>query len=129
MLQKPFLRFLLAGSVAAVANFGSRFLFSLWVRYEWAIVLAFVVGLIVGFVLMRGYVFNAHGKPFGPQAAKFLAVNLFALLQTLVVSVALARWALSVTGAASHAQALGHLAGVVVPMVTSYFGHRLATFK
>jgi putative flippase GtrA len=83
----------------------------------------------VGFLLMRAYVFNAQGNPFGPQAAKFLVVNLFAVLQTLLVSVALARWVLPVIGVVSHAEALGHLAGVVVPMVTSYFGHRLATFK
>jgi putative flippase GtrA len=118
-----------AGGAAAAANFGSRFLFSLWVRYEWAIVLAFLVGLTVGFLLMRGYVFNASGKPFGRQAAIFLAVNLFALLQTLLVSVALDRWVLPSLGVVSRTEALAHMVGVLVPMVTSYFGHRMATFK
>jgi putative flippase GtrA len=128
-LKQQFLRFLLAGGAAAAANYGSRFVFSLWLRYEWAIVLAFLVGLAVGFVLMRAYVFNAQDKALGPQVAKFLAVNLFALMQTLLVSVALARWVLPVMGVVSHTEALGHLAGVLVPTVTSYFGHRLATFK
>jgi putative flippase GtrA len=128
-LQKQFLRFLVAGGAAAAANFGSRFLFSLWVRYEWAIVLAFFVGLTVGFLLMRSYVFNAGGKPLGRQAVFFLAVNLFALLQTLLVSVALDRWLLPFLGVISETEALAHMVGVLVPMVTSYFGHRMATFK
>lgn len=127
--QRQFLRFLAAGGAAATANFGSRFLFSLWVPYEWAIVLAFLVGLTVGFVLMRGFVFNAHSKPFASQVAIFLAVNLFALLQTFLVSVALDRWVLPSLGVVSGVDALAHLVGVLVPVVTSYFGHRLATFK
>jgi putative flippase GtrA len=127
--QGQFWRFLAAGGAAATANFGSRFLFSLWVPYEWAIVLAFLVGLTVGFVLMRGFVFNAYGKPFASQVAIFLAVNLFALLQTFLVSVALDRWVLPSLGVVSGVDALAHLVGVLVPVVTSYFGHRMATFK
>jgi putative flippase GtrA len=92
-------------------------------------VLAFLVGLTVGFVLMRGFVFNAYGKPFTSQVAIFLVVNLFALLQTFLVSVALDRWVLPSLGVVSGVDALAHLVGVLVPVVTSYFGHRMATFK
>jgi hypothetical protein len=56
-------------------------------------------------------------------------VNLFALLQTLLASVALARWVLPSLGVVSRAEALAHLVGVLVPTVTSYFGHRMITFK
>jgi putative flippase GtrA len=126
---KQFWRFLAAGGVAAAANFGSRFIFSLWVRYEWAIVLAFLVGLTAGFWLMRGYVFNARDKPLGRQVIIYLAVNLLALLQTLLVSVALDRWLLPALGVVSRTEALAHLVGVLVPIVTSYFGHRMGTFK
>jgi len=112
-----------------MANFCSRFLFSVWVRYEWAIVLAFLVGLTVGFLLMRGYVFDARGKPVGPQAAIFVAVNILALLQTLLVSVVLDRWVLPSLGVVTGAEALAHLVGITVPLATSYFGHRMVTFK
>jgi len=122
-------RFLLAGGAAAAANYGSRFLFSRWVRYEWAIVLAYLLGMTVAFVLMRGYVFNAGDKPPGRQVAIFVAVNLFALLQTLLVSVALVRWVLPSMGVVSRTEAIAHLVGVLVPVVTSYFGHRMLTFK
>jgi len=126
---RQFWRFLAAGGAAAAANFGSRFVFSLWVRYELAIVLAYLVGLIVAFILMRGYVFNAADKPFGPQAKIFVAVNAVALLQTLLVSVVLYRWVLPYLGVVSQSEAIAHFVGVLVPVATSYFGHRMLTFK
>jgi putative flippase GtrA len=129
MLNRQFRRFLLAGGTAATANFGSRFIFSIWVPYEWAVLLAFLVGVAVAFLLMRTYVFDAQGKALGPQLARFVVVNLFAALQTFVISILLARWALSVVGVVSYAEAFGHLGGVIAPVVTSYFGHRLLTFR
>ena len=124
-----FARFLLAGGLAALANYCSRFLFSIWFAYEVAICLAFVVGLTTGFLLMRRFVFGAHGKPLTPQIVKYVAVNGLALLQTLVISLLLAWWLLPSIGIDRQAEAIAHAVGVAVPVVTSYFGHKLATFK
>ena len=129
MLNQRFVRFLLAGGIAAAANYGSRFAFSVWFRYEIAIVLAYLVGMAVAFLLMRSYVFDGRGKALAPQVTKFVAVNLLAVLQTLVISVVLARWALPAAGITAHTEALAHLVGVLVPVATSYAGHRLATFR
>ena len=41
-------KFLLAGGVAAAANYGSRFLFSVWLPFAAAVTLAFFVGLVTG---------------------------------------------------------------------------------
>jgi putative flippase GtrA len=128
-LRTQFWQFLAAGGVAAAANFASRFVFSLWMHYELAIVMAYLVGLIVAFVLMRSYVFTASGKPLGKQASLFVAVNCVALLQTLVVSVALNRWVLPYLGVVSQSEAIAHFVGVSTPVVTSYFGHRMLTFS
>jgi len=98
-------------------------------HYEWAIIFAFMVGLTVGFLLMRGYVFNARDKPLGRQVAIYAAVNFLALLQTLLVSIELVRWVLPLVATVPRAEALAHFAGVLVPIVTSYFGHRMVTFK
>ena len=128
-MHREFWRFLAAGGAAAAANVGARFLFSLWLRYEWSIVLAYLVGMVVAFLLMRSYVFNASGKPSARQAAIFAVVNALALLQTLLVSIVLARWVLPYLGVVSRAEAIAHLAGVLAPVATSYFGHRIFTFK
>lgn len=121
--------FLVAGGIAALANYGSRFGFSVWFSYPVAIVLAYLVGMAVAFALMRQYVFAGRGKAIGPQALRFVGVNVLAVLQTLIVSLLLARWLLPATGIVEHAEAIAHAFGVAVPVVTSYFGHRLATFR
>lgn len=129
MITKQFLCFLLSGGVAAGLNLGSRFLFSQVFNFEVAVVLAFFVGLVSGFVLMRFFVFDGGGKPVVSQAGKYVAVNLFALLQTFLISLFFARWALPAVGITDNAEALGHLVGVLVPVVTSYFGHKFLTFR
>ncbi len=127
--MKQFIRFLFVGGIAAGANFGSRFLFSLWVNYEIAIILAFFVGLLTGFLLMRKLVFNAKGKALMPQIINFVAINMLALLQTLLISVALVRWLFPEWGIVEQPEAIAHLIGVLAPVVTSYFGHKFLTFK
>ena len=129
MITPEFLRFLLAGGIAAAANFGSRFIFSNFFSYSVAVFLAYLVGMLVAFLLMRGHVFNASQGPLAPQVTKFIGVNILAVLQTLALSLIMARWALPAVGITDHAEALGHLVGVLVPVVTSYFGHKFLTFR
>ncbi|HEY6822454.1 MAG TPA: GtrA family protein [Burkholderiales bacterium] len=126
---RRFALFLLSGGAAAAANWGSRFLFSLWMPFEAAVVAAFMVGLVTGFVLMRVFVFEGVARPVLPQAGRYAIVNAAALMQTFVVSVVMARWALPAVGVREHAEPLGHLAGVLFPVVTSYFAHRMYTFR
>lgn len=121
--------FLVSGGIAAALNWGSRFLFSRWMPFELAVVLAFAVGLASGFVLMRLLAFRGGGRPVLPQIGRYLLVNAAALAQTLVISVVLARWALPWIGIHEQAEALGHLVGVLVPVVTSFLAHRSFTFK
>jgi putative flippase GtrA len=45
------------------------------------------------------------------------------------VSLLLARWLLPAAGVEQHVEAIAHAFGVAVPVITSYFGHRLATFR
>lgn len=127
--MSQFLIFLLAGGLAALLNWGSRFLFSTWMDFELAVVLAFFVGLAAGFVLMRRFVFERRDRAVMPQVSKYVLINAFALLQTLIVSVGLARWVFPAIGFAAGAEGVAHLAGVLVPVVTSYFGHKYLTFR
>jgi putative flippase GtrA len=129
VMSPQFLRFLVAGGIAAAGNFGSRFVFSLVLPYGGAIVAAYLTGMAIAFVLMRGHVFDASKGAVLPQIAKFIAVNILAVLQTLVISLVLARMVLPALGVTQDAEAVAHLAGVLVPVVTSYFGHKLLTFK
>lgn len=126
---RQFSRFLVAGGVAAAANYASRFVFSLWFDYPVAIVLAYGVGMCTAFVLMRRFVFNAHGRDLAAQIVKFVLVNALAVAQTLLVSIALVRWGLPAMGIAWHPEAIAHAVGVAVPVFTSFVLHRRATFR
>lgn len=127
--MRKFVLFLLSGGIAAILNWGSRFIFSNWLPFEIAVVAAFCVGLLSGFLLMRWFVFNGKNQSMAPQAGKYLLVNLFALFQTLLISTVLARWLLPEIGLVKHVEALAHLAGVLGPVVTSYIFHKYWTFK
>ena len=127
-MSKQFANFLIAGGLAACSNFGSRFAFSAFLPYGTSIVLAYLVGMVVAFLLMRGRVFNAVDGAIGSQIVKFTIINALAVLQTLVISLILASW-LSQWLSVDQSEALAHLVGVLVPVVTSYFGHKHLTFR
>ena len=127
--MKRFIAYLLAADVAALLNWSSRFLFSLWFNYPVSIVLAFIVGLISGFSLMRWLVFDGARKSAATQVPFYLLVNLLALVQTLCVSLILAKWVIPGVGLSIRPEGPAHLIGVLVPVVTSYFGHKYFTFK
>lgn len=128
VMNKQFARFLVAGGLAAGSNFGSRFIFSIFLQYSVSIVFAYLVGMLVAFLLMRGHVFDARNGPVLPQVVKFTTINALAVLQTLVISLLLASW-LSQWVRVDQSEALAHLIGVLVPVVTSYFGHKHLTFR
>lgn len=123
------LRFLVAGGIAAAVNWGSRFVFSLALPYEVAVACAFPFGLATGFLLMRGWVFNAAGQPLGRQVLTYVAVNLFALAQTVGFSSLFARVVLPALGIQTYTEAIGHAVGVFIPAVTSFVGHKWGTFR
>jgi putative flippase GtrA len=127
--MQRFVAYLLAGGTAAALNWSSRFLFSIWLSYAASIVCAFFVGLVCGFVLMRWLVFDGAGKPAMPQAGMYVVVNALALMQTLVVSLTLAKWVIPRIGYSANPEGPAHLMGVMVPAVTSYFGHKFFTFR
>lgn len=134
LLNNTVIRFLLAGGLAAACNFGSRFFYSLFVDFSAAVVLAFMTGLTLGFLLNKRYVFTSSRNSIGAQITWFLFVNLLALAQTWGLSVYLADWLPQYLfegnpSGVQWAEAVAHGAGVLLPVFTSYVGHRYLTFR
>lgn len=127
--SRQFGAFLVAGGVAALANIGSRIGFSLVMPYAPAIVCAYIVGMIVAFLLNRAFVFRTPRHGLQHQVLWFTAINIAALAQTLAVSILLARWLFPMLGIDHHVETVAHVIGVMVPVVTSYVGHRYITFR
>lgn len=124
-----FMRFLLAGGFAAAVNFGSRIVFSHWLPYVPAIILAFCLGLVTAFALNKLFVFNTARNRLHHQVFWFVAINLGAVLQTLLISLLVARWLLPALHVDFHNETIAHGIGVVVPVVTSYLGHKRLSFR
>jgi len=122
-------RFVLAGAVAAIVNFGSRVLLSLALPFAMAIVCAYALGMATAFVLIRQFVFKGATNRLHEQLAWFIAVNALAAAQTLVVSLVLADFVLPWAGVTWHAHEVAHAAGILAPIFTSYVGHKRLTFR
>ena len=127
-LSRQFPRFLLSGGVAALANFGSRFLFSEFMSFEYAVTAAFFVGLGTGFLLARKFVFHKSANSLRVEIFYYLLVNLLALAQTWLLSVYLAAELVPLMGL-QIGQASAHMAGIMLPTLTSYLGHKYFTFR
>lgn len=129
MISARLVRFVVASGVAALINFGSRIAFSLVAPYPAAIMLAFCAGLSSAFVLNRLFVFEQPDIPLRHQMFWFTAVNLFALAQTLAVSLLLQRLLFPAAGLTWHSDEIAHAIGILVPIASSYLGHKKLSFR
>lgn len=127
--MKRFIYFAFAGGIAAALNFGSRILLSHAFAYSISIVIAYLIGMVTAFVLNRVFVFPEGNEDWRKQAGWFAAVNVFAVVQTLCISLLLARVIFPATGMVFHPETLAHAVGVIAPIFTSYLGHKKLTFR
>lgn len=123
-----FAKFILAGGLAALVNFGSRFLLSEVFTYAVSILIAYCIGMITAFILNRVFVFEVASGQMRRQILWFTLVNIAAVTQTLLISLVLAKVMLPWMGLNAHAEELAHLVGIIVPVFSSYLGHKYLSF-
>jgi len=129
VITRQFVKFVAAGGFAAVVNFGSRILLSNWMPYVPAIVLAYCVGMLTAFIINRQFVFEGSDRPLHHQAWWFTAVNLAAVLQTVAISLMFDRWVFPALGMRWQPESVAHAIGLIVPVFTSFAGHKYLTFR
>ena len=128
-VTKQFLVFLLTGGTAALINFFSRIVYSQWLDFSSAIVLAYITGMVPAFFLAKVFVFKKGGQNFFYSILFFSIVNLAGITQTWLISIVLAHYALPVLGIDFYVKELAHGAGIMVPAFTSYLGHKHFSFR
>lgn len=129
LVSRQFLTFLVTGGVAAAANFGSRLLYSRWLDFSTAVIVAYLTGMVTAFVLARMFVFRESQTALHRSMFYFCLVNLVAVAQTWLISMGLAYYALPALGITRYAKELAHAVGIVVPVFTSYLGHKHLSFR
>jgi putative flippase GtrA len=127
--RREFIVFLITGGLAALINIASRIGFSTVVRFELAVLLAYGVGMLTAYLLARRFVFVDSRTSIRRSFAAFALVNLFAVLQTWLVSMGLRNWLLPLLGIVFFRDLVAHGIGVAIPVVSSYFGHKHISFK
>ena len=126
--RNQFAGFVVAGGIAAIVNFLSRILLNLVFGYATSIILAYIAGMVTAFLLNRHAVFSPSGKSMRVEAVWFTLVNVLAVTQTLIISLLLANIVFPDLGIEAYSREIAHAIGIVVPVITSYFGHRYWTF-
>ena len=128
-MSRQFVIFLVTGGLAAAVNFGSRIVYNQWVNFSIAVVLAYLTGMVTAFALARYFVFTESNQSMQRSALWFVVVNIVAVIQTWVISMLLAYYLLPRMGCTQFISEIAHAVGVVVPVFTSYLGHKRFSFK
>ncbi len=129
LLSGQFSKFVVVGGIAALINFVSRIFFSYAISYRWAIVWAYLLGMLTAYVLQRIFVFAASGKHPLKEFVHFTLVNMVAIIQVWVISVGLAEYLFPSLGFEWFAKEIAHAIGITIPAISSYYGHKYISFK
>lgn len=123
-----FAKFLLAGGLAAGANFLSRLALQPLTGFNLAVVLAYLVGFGTAFTLNRIFVFPSSGKPMRVEIGWFFLFNLIAFPVVVVSAVLLRDYVFVRFLPRALAETVAHGVSILIPVVFNFAAHRLVTF-
>ena len=124
-----FIRFVLVGGVAAVLHWLARYLLNPLTGYVAALVLAYMIGIAVGYILNALFVFSDAKTRRRKQIAYFVAFNL--LMAPVVIGVAyiLSEYVFARFTWMAHPREIAHAIGVASPIFINFLLHKFFTFK
>lgn len=128
-MSRQFMAFLLAGGTAAVVNFCTRILYSNWMGFSTSVVLAYLTGMVTAYILARIFVFKGSTQTLQRSMLLFTLVNVLAIVQTWAVSLLMAYALLPALGVTRYTLEIAHAIGIVVPVFTSFLGHKYWSFR
>jgi putative flippase GtrA len=128
-MSRQFVAFLLTGGTAALINFCTRIVYNNWMGFSAAVVLAYITGMVTAYVLARIFVFKASTQTLQRSMLLFALVNLLAIIQTWAVSLMMAYAVLPALGVTRFTLEIAHAVGIVVPVFTSFLGHKYWSFR
>ena len=97
--------------------------------FEIAVMAAYIVGMTVGYLLYKHYVFPGSDAPLGVQIRNFVLVNFIGIIIVATLSSVLANQVLpNLIGAKDLREALAHGLAIGTSAATSFVGHKWVTF-
>jgi putative flippase GtrA len=127
-LTKQFLVFLLVGGTAAVMNWLARLALSLWLPFSSAVIIAYLIGMTVAFLLNHRFVFPNSNKATSAQARDFIFANvsLFPLVWFASIFI---NDGLKTYGVLAYSEELAHALAIPMPMFATFLFYKFFAFK
>ena len=127
-ISREFVVFVITGGIAAAANFMSRIALSfLGMDFYLAVIIAYVIGMVVAYMLFKVVVFKKDEISLKKSIAYFCIVNLVGVLLTFCLSNFL--YYILLKDLHYFRAEISHGIGIMLPAVSSYIGHKYFTFK
>ena len=98
-------------------------------RFELAIIIAYLIGMLIAYILAKKFVFFNSKKSIKSSLAGFTVVNLLAIMQTWLVSIGIKAFLINLVESIFITELIAHTSGVIVPVFTSFFGHKYISFN
>lgn len=128
-LLAQLMRFILVGGSATVVNWLARFPLSLIMPFLEAVFVAYMIGMVVGFVLYRAFVFTTSAQPLVLQIALFLGVNVVGVATVVLASHVLLSMVFPAIGFTFRPEASAHAVALAVGAAANFIGHKFVTFR
>lgn len=125
---RQFLLFFCVGGLAAFLHWLSRILLSQWLSFNWAVTVAYSIGILVAFLLNSFLVFPKSTKPKKQQACDFLITNTFFFPVVWVAAIEI-NSILQYYGVIHYAESISHAIAVGIPMFATFLIYKLIAFK
>lgn len=123
-------KFLVCGGFAAFVNWAARIALSSVMPFEVAVVLAYAVGMVVGFVLYRTVVWTDHDASLSDQVLGFVLVNGLSAVVVFGVAIGLRGGLETLLGSGGRLVDAGaHGIAIGVGALANFVGHRSFTFR
>ena len=124
-----FFQFLFVGGIAAAINFISRIGLNQYFSYSTSIILAYIIGMVIAFIMFKQYVFAKSGQHYLKEVRGFVIVNIFGIIQVWAISIALAEYFFPYISFTFYSKEIAHFIALGIPAISSYFGHKYFSFK
>ena len=127
---REFARFFATGLLATLGNVSAVWLAASFMRYRWALLLGVSAGFVISFFLGKFFAFKSHDLDrTGLEAMRFTVVYSFGAALYWCVAMLFGLYILPRFIAAQYTLPAGALFGASTMLFTSYFGHRLFTYR
>ncbi len=125
---KQFAIFLVVGGVAGLLNWGACMMLTKWFSFSSAIVFAYMIGMMVAFMLNHRFVFPHSTKATRVQATQFVLVNLLCIPVVWFISIQVSQFLTNVHFFWFHKE-LAHAVGIASPVLFTFLIYKFFTFK